>query len=538
MKYLHKSWVWIVAGIIALTSIISSVSLASNIPLLDDYHLCLKFVNDFVSSQLDFPNFMEKRNGHLFITQKVVFLLDYLLFGEVDFRRIIVWNNVFFLAIFYLLCRVLRRSDMDLRFLIPILLIGCVPNFYLNNHSSSFLHFSTVFFSLLTFIYLDKKSAQSFILASLFALLAALSSGGGVLAYIAGLPLIWKRNRKRTLYLWIFQFLVLVVLYIIAPDSGSGADFSKIFSIGYWITVSGNFLLFYGSFFKPLYAHHSIWAPVLGLIGLVGLAIVGWKNRRSIMSHPLILSGILFGILLGLASTAMRSQYGLGSTTSDRYRLYQFIFWTFTYLLITLLYSTRSKTWYPWILCFMILMYGFKMQDSLVEMIHRKMQLTEGAILYRAMGDVGQLTYRDQAQAGSVLNESGSLGVYDMSKVSLDLTIPDFNPQILNVGMLKVSLAEYLWEDEVLHLEGWIYTDVITGDRDRIIFFVDRNGNREYYHTGPIITAGNWLPPRVNSFSVTIDHISRNPDFEMGVGIYRRGVGVVAEEDISVSGQL
>ncbi len=529
------SWVVFFGVAISLTASVLSVWYGPNVPFLDDYHLCLDFLNEFVASGKELPVLFEKRNGHFFVTQKMIFILDYLLFGKVDFRHFVVINNVVFVSIFYIIYCILRNSRIEKIHFLPLLLIGCVPNFYLNNHSSSFLHFSSILFCLLAFLYLDRKSCRAFILASLFAILAALSSGGGLLVYFAALPLLWIKYERPFLLAWLLQFLILAVLYLTGHDSGSGGDFFKVFGISNWLILSGNFFLFFGSFFKPLYGNYHVWSLIIGMAGIAALTYVFWDKRKFLKHHPLLLSGLLVGLLLGFASTIMRSQYGLGSTTSDRYRLYQFIFWAFLYLLLVSMHRMKLEKCYPWVLIGSFLIYGLRMNRSVAEIHFRSMQLLEGMKYYQTFEDVGQLTYRDLNTAGRILARSKDLNIYSIEAQSFDLFFGKVEPDVSGLGILTAELDIVQRLDNFMHVEGWVYSDLDMQKRDKVLFFVEGNEGRTYYSTGPIITADNWLPVKDNSFSITIEGISG--DERMGVTIYRTGIGVVGEQFVDLGSQ-
>lgn len=512
-----------------------SIWYAPNVPFLDDYHLCLDFLNGFVSSGHSIPVLLEKRNGHFFLTQKLIFLLDYLLFGDIDFRHFVVVNNVVFISVFYVIYRVLRNLKIEKIHFISLLLIGCVPNFYLNNHPSSFLHFSSVLLCLLTFLCLDRRTSSAFVLASFLAILAALSSGGGLLVYFAALPLVWKRFRGSFLLIWCLQFLMLVGLYLVTPDAGSGGDFSGIFRVSYWVVLSGNFFLFFGSFFKPLYGSYHFWSVIIGVGGIVGLMYMFWDKRKILKLHPLLLAGLLLGILLGLSSTIMRSQYGLGATTSDRYRLYQFIFWAFSYLFLVTLYKVKLDRWYVLILAGSILLYGLRMRQSMEEIQFRSIQLVEGMKYYQTFGDVGQLTYRHQDTAGRILSRSKELGIYTEENQVFDLFYSYMETHALSEDTLNIELSTFNRSRNLIHIEGRVHSAINVQDRDRILFFVSSNGMGRYYDTGPIITAEDWLPVKDNGFSVTVEGVTYEE--RIGVALYRKGSGVMDEQFVDLKSQ-
>ena len=74
-----------------------SLYYSENIPLLDDYNLCLKLIADFAEEDSWLNQVLSVfafKNGHPTVTQNVMFLFEWMLFNSVDFRHFILINNI------------------------------------------------------------------------------------------------------------------------------------------------------------------------------------------------------------------------------------------------------------------------------------------------------------------------------------------------------------------------------------------------------------------------------------------------------------
>ena len=95
------------------------------------------------------------------------------------------------------------------------MLVFAVPIFTLNNWASSFMHIATVSFTLWALCFLRRGGHLDFAIALFFAVLAALSSGSGVLVFFVAIPLVVGQYSKFRLTYWSIAGLVILIYYFI-----------------------------------------------------------------------------------------------------------------------------------------------------------------------------------------------------------------------------------------------------------------------------------------------------------------------------------
>jgi multidrug efflux pump subunit AcrB len=95
--------IWIITAIIGLYYTIVII-FSYNFPISDDFAL-LEFVTNTVTSS-DLTRNLRllyiQHNEHIIITTKLIYLLDYWLFDELNFNRLILIGNIFHLGTFYI----------------------------------------------------------------------------------------------------------------------------------------------------------------------------------------------------------------------------------------------------------------------------------------------------------------------------------------------------------------------------------------------------------------------------------------------------
>ena len=239
--------------------LVMSVSFSVNIPFLDDYNLVLDFLNRFE----DATSLSEKLrilgtpvHNHLIVTYYLLILADHAIFHAIDFRHLIVGINLGYFAIIYVLYRIFNCIEIPSLYFIPVLLLLSVPVYNLINWSSSFMHVFAVLFILLTIWEFTKNDRYYFTRACGYATMAALSSGGGMLAFLCAIPFLWhKRNIKYTV-IWSVCFLILLSIYLY---NFSSMGHTTGISLGKMAIYIVNFVVFFGTIFRALYSDHHLW---------------------------------------------------------------------------------------------------------------------------------------------------------------------------------------------------------------------------------------------------------------------------------------
>lgn len=526
-------WVIIVflPAVMVIFSMTISLYFAQNIPLLDDYNFCLQYLSDLEELDHWIPRLKSLfifQNGHPIVTQKLLFLLDYKIFNQVDFRHFVVLNNLFHFSILVALYKIIRlRSDSPLLAL-PLALLLMVPVFTLNNWPSCFMHFATISAALYSFYFLALSGFKNFIYGLSFAAISSISSGAGILVFFSAIPLILSGYQRRERIIWIlatvlFSLYYFVNYWMVQDPTGSNQTG--------WIIYLINFVVFFGSVFKSIYGDHHLWGGLLGLAILLSIMMVTWTFKSRWRDNPILISGLLFSILVAFVTSMMRSQYGMGATTAYRYRFYQMM--PLIFMLIALLWFRKDtfRNNLPGLIFVMILMYGFRIENTLGELKLRKDQLQLGARLWQNTGNPSGLTFRNQSLASQILKEASNKAIYQLeADIPMETKESGFTGTL--PGMYSI-FAEKVFTDNYIYLQGRALPNTTTIEQGQIRIGFGQQNKLYHYPTSPIVGANDLLPQRSDQFRFFLNISDTHPkDPEYYLILYHWLHGIMAMERI------
>ncbi|NNK73201.1 MAG: hypothetical protein HKO94_08420, partial [Flavobacteriaceae bacterium] len=184
------SWVAIISLIFIFLGLSSVFSI--NIPNSDDY----KQLFHFVLNYLEASSFVEKsalifeqKNEHRIALLRFFTLLDWSIFGKLNFTHSIFAGNIALVGCFFLMWRYLHKQGMGIYHVLPLALLFFVPVFEINTWSAAGFPYNFVtLFILITPFLLQKDSSIHFSLAILTAALATFTFGNGLLAFLIAYP--------------------------------------------------------------------------------------------------------------------------------------------------------------------------------------------------------------------------------------------------------------------------------------------------------------------------------------------------------------
>lgn len=171
----------------------------SNIPSWDDYGAILGFINRahdapslFHQVQLMFGKYAEHRIFYV----KLITLLDYYLFGQVNLIRLNFIGNLGLLGIAVILFKTIKPVDNRWLFFLLVLYLLFQLQYIgiIFSPMSALQNINTVLFALASLYFLNKKETKYFILALLFAVVGCFSSGNGMFIFMAGLLILFSGN--------------------------------------------------------------------------------------------------------------------------------------------------------------------------------------------------------------------------------------------------------------------------------------------------------------------------------------------------------
>ena len=486
--------------LVAGVALILSQRYAVNIPLLDDYYLVLDFILEISTSDSWWQQIklmFAFRNGHPIFTQKLLSLLDYWIFGTVNFKRLIFANNLMQGVLILTVYKILSLYTKDQMAIFSLVLFVGVPIFTLNNWPSSFMHIATVVFSLQSLYHLAQKFRSSCSWALLFAILASLSSGSGILVFFISIPLLIARRSKKELMYWSVGGILVLIFYLLSMSSGPRAT-SPSASISPVVYVV-NLTVYYGAMFDALYGNFRILSPVLGGLISVALLFILIRYRKVWRDYPLLMSGLLWALALGFLTTMLRSQYGLGATTAYRYRFYQSIPLLFIFMACLVFRINRTRHELSLFILISIVLYGLRMGESHQEMKNRSVQLQNGARIYKTLGDSSQLTVRNHKLATDILNKAAAKDIFRMA--SKPMQVRSITPMPVFPTDLEVQYSREEINDQYFYLEGAVHNQTYDSKRSIINIGIHKNDTLFLFPISPLVKPNDLMPASSNEFS-------------------------------------
>jgi hypothetical protein len=311
-----------------------------NIPSWDDYDFLesiLKILETDESGRqfsLIFEKHVESRMAFI----RVLFLLSLAALGEIDIKLILFVSNTALLGLLFLFFKSRTPFGNKLFFFLPVILIL----FQLQNwHNMIWIaathHYLVLYFSGAAFFWLTRRTPGSFFLASLHAVIAPFTLGGGLGAPILGILYLLSTKRIKEGVIWAAGGFLIFIFYFynyetVSQDHGL-ASFLK--------NPGQNFLYFFSFLGSVLAFKHFNVSIFLGLICFSYFIFLSLKKYH--LKNPFIYLFIGWIIFSALTASFFRSEIGLDQSLSYRYKIYSASFLIMIYLSITEVVSFGDK---------------------------------------------------------------------------------------------------------------------------------------------------------------------------------------------------
>jgi hypothetical protein len=321
---------------------------ALNIPKWDD-HALKAFLVEFLQA----PGLTEKwqaifrqHNEHRISVTRLVALIDYSVFGNLNFRRLMLYGNLSMLGVVVLWWVLLHHNKKPFYALIPVPFIWLTLSHYENMYwgMAAVQNFGVVVLSVWALYCCVSRSRTLFILSLVLTALACLTSGNGLLVLPIGAVLLFLAPRWRRLLVW-FAASGLYGFVYFQDFTRSPANPDNTFGPGLFIK---GYLYLLGSFAESFPVnHHARICLILGaILFLVALSIVSTTLFRLVRNRyeydfSRITDLFCLGVLLFILGTALivvysRVGFGLDGLLTSRYKMYSFLLLIVAYLYIVI----------------------------------------------------------------------------------------------------------------------------------------------------------------------------------------------------------
>lgn len=303
---------------------------ALNAPSFDDYDTTVNFIRRFFFEHFDLQTrlkvLLSRQNEHRIFLSKSLAAVYYHTFGELNFRSLVLIQNIFLVAFFALLLVVMYSK----KWLSPVMALwAAVFIFSLAFWQDTFYywggiqHYTVFFFSFSALYLLDRAQrimSSSFFLALLAGGLAVLSFGNGFIALLLGCFILFAQQKRQMLAVWAFWTAVLVAFsFLPRPDSApaTGEPFHFDWMLRLLLTFAGSFV-----YINPSSGQHLNIILCMA-VGFAVLAFWGWLLLKGYaLKEPLLYALLSLPLLTGIIIAISRFESKAAGGIAPRYMFF------------------------------------------------------------------------------------------------------------------------------------------------------------------------------------------------------------------------
>ncbi|HEV7349484.1 hypothetical protein [Telluribacter sp.] len=362
---------------------------AINIPKWDD-HILKAFLLDYSQATTwteRWEALARQHNEHRILLTRLVGLLDFQLFGALNYVHLMLLGNLLLLAAILLFWLILRGNRKPFYTLIPIPFIWLTLANWENMYwgMASIQNFGVVVL-VLWVLYLSVARQFGYFIVSLFlAGLTVVTSGNGLLLLPIGALVLFLSKKGSRFGIWLFMSGLYAFLYFFSYTSPPTNHTSR---AGLLDMLKG-YMAFLGSFAEafPVQDHLQVCIIMGAVLFLVAVSIISTNVIRLILNnyeYPGARATDLFclGTLLFIMGTAAivvyaRADLGIGPLITSRYKIYSFLLLIIGYLYVVI--PIRGSFLSPYVsgIVFLTVMYNiFSYHYHLVDAYNLRRSLT------------------------------------------------------------------------------------------------------------------------------------------------------------------
>ncbi len=253
---------------------------ALNLPYSDDYDAILGFLNIFNGASFSekISLLFAQHNEHRILSSRIIFILYYKVFGNINFRHLIFIANLQLAALFFVVVFFIKQSIpkyWNLAAFITALCMFDVGNFENANFAMAGMqNYGVILWFAISLFYYSKNTTASLLSAVIFQLLCIFSSGnGGIGSLLITAFTVFSKSRIKMIA-GILSSLIFIPLYFFHYSKAAAVAGTNIpDSISYFFQLTG------GIFDFDLSLYIGVCIIVLLLICLPVTKKIQFKNN-------------------------------------------------------------------------------------------------------------------------------------------------------------------------------------------------------------------------------------------------------------------
>ncbi|MCG6553315.1 MAG: hypothetical protein L7F77_13400 [Candidatus Magnetominusculus sp. LBB02] len=401
---------------------------SSNAPISDDFDAVLGFLNDFISAR----TFNDKialiflqHNEHRIVLTRLFVLANYYIMNTVNFKVLIIAGNLALIGILAVIFK--AHNKRSLVWFSPVVFILFEPQCFgtIFFAMAAIQNFYVLLFAFLSLYFMSKDGYKNFIAASAFAVIAAFTSGSGILSFIAGALTLFIQRKFRSLAVWLSLMLLTALAYLygyVQPPDHSDIVKTLLARPGsaalHLIVLLGNILVYLPTLTIYIPPDASVFLPMLVMPLMMGLILTAFFAYLTIkgyyLKNPVIYSFLVFIVLSEALTAAGRCGIGIGNAVSTRYVIMSAVFCACAYIaLIETTDSALIEKLFRVIVSAAVLfnIAAFYINYGKIAALHQYVE--QGFLYFRThSGNPMALQYPNQEKARKILIRSIIMGSY------------------------------------------------------------------------------------------------------------------------------
>jgi len=447
-----------------------------NVPNADDFDAILSFLAAFIGN-LGVNEKMKlifmPHGDHLIALTRIFVLAFYYIFGEINFRWIILTANI--AVPITCLLMILSVRSIKLIYLLPIVLLIFQPTYIEASlwAMAAVQNFWVMLFCLGAFLVAFRCPPMLFPFALLLSALAALSQGNGIFCSLILSIVLLLKKRKRESLAAALLFIGFLLVHLASIEGGLGRTISGAKTL----VVSDYVLSFLGS--SLAFRNHT--AAVFIGFSLVSLFVI-FTFLRLDRKNDFLFATYLFILGTAIANAFARIDFGVAfAYTQSRYTYTSILLVACCYLAALEIFG--KEQWQRKIfligtslsLFFALFSYYFYTPEAR----YRHELLTESLLSWKISGQ--GLEFSNSGQASNVLKKVIEIGVYQPPFLSVQsfVAAPEQFEEDLMKGSIMIRFRRIISGSDFILLSGDAMLKLSTSE-NKGVEIVLSNSERTY----------------------------------------------------------
>ena len=412
---------------------------ATNIPFSDDFPRGLNDIISIIQSaslQKKLALIFSHNLETLLLFQKVIILLIYSIWGEIDLKTPLFIGNSTLLGLLFFAYKMMPEKRERVFLVLPaaLILFQLKPNWVYMIWSVNVGRLYAFFFAGLVFYFLDKGSTKYFLGASFFAICAALTDSGGVAVIPTGWIMLIIQKRFKLAWVWLVGNLILLGFY--SYWGGFTSSFtSSLFSISS-LNDLARIGLFFISFLGSMFSFEN--QTVIFTFGIIMVChFIFLIYKKYYVMNLAVFGFMIYIIHLAAIAAIYRSGLGENAVFADRYKIHSLIMILMIYIsLVDLFYSRVNRKWV--FVISMVVITGSMYFISYVEG-KQKLAFSKFLLVWRTNQwldkNYNLLAHPYQDQANAIMTRALTSGYYKLPHQLIKIPDEKYSPLVNSMGL-------------------------------------------------------------------------------------------------------